>query len=223
MAEIVVIDCGGTTFKTYASTISVSPFFESYLKRWRNKETGSIFVDADPDLFKHFLNLLRNADYKVPSSLEENVISLCRFFGMDVPELKKDADPKLYLHHITSYCTHNHYFGGGFIFNQEIRCSSILDIVVTFRCIKSSAVEVFLGYNFQCEEKIHKHEIDATRFVNIKIVDNVTCIVFEDKILKYLAGCCNVTVRISPPYGCTEGSDNYTDKMCKITYDCFNN
>lgn len=77
-----VIDCGGTIFKTNVSTLRKVPFFESYINRWLENNSENIFVDQYPELFRHFLNLLRNPGYIIPDMHLENVIYIADYYGL---------------------------------------------------------------------------------------------------------------------------------------------
>ena len=38
MSELIIIDCGGTIFKTSKSTLVANDFFKSYLARWNSAQ-----------------------------------------------------------------------------------------------------------------------------------------------------------------------------------------
>lgn len=81
---MIEIDCGGHIFKTTQPTLNKSTYFKSVLDRWNensNDNSKPIFVDCDPGVFGHFLNLLRFAEYKIPSADEHNVSIICEYFG----------------------------------------------------------------------------------------------------------------------------------------------
>jgi hypothetical protein len=101
-SNIITLNVGGTKIQTYKSTIEVLPYFESYMARWKidntnhellakdpKKNVGSIeiFVDYDPRLFIHLLNKLRDSKYAMP--LNENIITMCNYFGyeLETPKL----------------------------------------------------------------------------------------------------------------------------------------
>eukprot|EP00734_Pompholyxophrys_sp_LG126_P000002 Pompholyxophrys_sp_v1_NODE_1_length_32789_cov_6.460653.p2 type:complete len:540 gc:universal NODE_1_length_32789_cov_6.460653:123-1742(+) len=64
----VTIDIGGELFCTSQETLSESSFFKSYFSRWSDNMTAdqTMFVDRNPEAFKHILSYLRNNDYPLP-------------------------------------------------------------------------------------------------------------------------------------------------------------
>ena len=63
--NIIKLDVGGQLMSTYKSTLLKLNFFQSYLDRW-NDHNQPLFLDVDPDLFKHILNKLRDPLYELP-------------------------------------------------------------------------------------------------------------------------------------------------------------
>ncbi len=87
--SIIIIDCGGIIFKTTKSTLLKASFFRTYLDKW-NDDSKPLFVDCDPELFRHFLNLLRDPNYTIPSDMLSNISSMADYFGL---EIKLESDP----------------------------------------------------------------------------------------------------------------------------------
>ena len=123
--HIIIIDCAGTPFKTSVSTLGKVKYFESYLDRW-NQNSDPIFVDEDPEIFKHFLNLSRNPHYVIPDNLSENVEILADYYGLAI-EPVTIPDKKLQLH--VQEFRHKYYSINHKEFNFELGpIQSILDI-----------------------------------------------------------------------------------------------
>jgi len=66
MDSIVTLNVSGRIFQTKRSTLKKSAYFNSI-------DDDEIFIDDDPDIFKHVLNLLRFKYYNVPSDDLVNV------------------------------------------------------------------------------------------------------------------------------------------------------
>jgi hypothetical protein len=62
-SDLVVLNVSGTPITTAKSTLQTSPYFSSLMERWeQGMETlpdGSIFIDADPAVFRIILNYMR--------------------------------------------------------------------------------------------------------------------------------------------------------------------
>jgi len=80
--QIITIDCGGTIFKTNKSTLCKSDVFKSLMEIDNNQ--NYIFIDQDPNTFRHFLNFLRFPNYFIPNDLIENVMILADYYGLDI-------------------------------------------------------------------------------------------------------------------------------------------
>lgn len=65
--QLIKINVGGTIFETNKSTVRRSGFLRELINE--NKNETCIFVDRDPDNFKHILNFIRDDNYKVPHIL----------------------------------------------------------------------------------------------------------------------------------------------------------
>lgn len=93
---IVILDIGGTTFKTTTSTLINSPFFENFLKRRWRPDNNVLFIDKDPKIFYYVLEYMRG-DLEMSSlkrSLHDRVAKQLDFFMLDyeepvIPEVKK--------------------------------------------------------------------------------------------------------------------------------------
>jgi hypothetical protein len=82
--ELIDLNVGGVLMKTYKSTLMKSTYFRSYFERWTDdkidkKET---FVDFDPNIFAHVLNILRNPNYIVPNEHIVNVNIMLEYYGI---------------------------------------------------------------------------------------------------------------------------------------------
>ena len=76
----IVLNVGGTHFTTFKSTLIKAEYFKSLIERWMVNE--ELFLDEDPELFKHVLNILRNPNYIIPEKLKHNVNNLLVYFGV---------------------------------------------------------------------------------------------------------------------------------------------
>lgn len=88
---IVVLDVGGTFFKTRTSTLLRAPYFSALLaERYANANESAqreaIFLDRSPTLFEEVLRLLRNPNYetKVDGAKSEYA-----HFGIALEELRR--------------------------------------------------------------------------------------------------------------------------------------
>lgn len=95
----IILDIGGTKFKTTDVTLENSDFFKMlYVKdsRFERENDGSFFIDRDPTHFRHILNYLRD-ERMVPQLDPSNRIELlaeARFYGVQglVRELVREAE-----------------------------------------------------------------------------------------------------------------------------------
>lgn len=62
--NIIELDVGGTHMKTLKSTLLKVEYFKKIYDRWNGKD--QLFIDADPNLFIHILNKLRDDKYILP-------------------------------------------------------------------------------------------------------------------------------------------------------------
>lgn len=80
VSESVKLNVGGTLFETTADTLRKSPFLEALL---RNTVLSSVlFLDEDPEIFRHLLNLLRDYSYSVPFRYRSRMA----YYGFDFGE-----------------------------------------------------------------------------------------------------------------------------------------
>ena len=87
--KTIILDVGGQKMKTFKSTLELSPYFKSQFERWNLDTTNELFIDQDPNIFIHFLNFLRNTNYRIPEKLEENVNVLMEYYGFPVEKVEK--------------------------------------------------------------------------------------------------------------------------------------
>src|SRR5579885_808933 len=83
MTEIIKLNVNGTPFQTQKSTLIQFEFFKSLFERWSSDSSNEIFVDTDPELFKHLLNLIKIPEYEIPKSLKNNVLNLANYYGLN--------------------------------------------------------------------------------------------------------------------------------------------
>jgi len=80
----VLLDVGGTIFKTDRTTLQKSPFFDNpefFSEAWQQTQDpkpSPIFVDCEPEGFRHVLEHLRCENYLVPVKYRY----LCEHFGL---------------------------------------------------------------------------------------------------------------------------------------------
>lgn len=77
MEATITLNVGGKVFQTKKETLSRCKFFRDMLSDCDEQPT--IFVDCDPDNFRHILEYLRFADYQIPADCQY----LCRYFMLD--------------------------------------------------------------------------------------------------------------------------------------------
>ena len=91
---VVVLDIGGKSFKARRSTlVNGSSYFVSLLSgEWADAlddELVELFVDRDPSLFQHILQLMRSGNAeavrRLDDSLRASVLDEARFFGVPIP------------------------------------------------------------------------------------------------------------------------------------------
>lgn len=95
---IVIVDVGGTTFKTTVSTLAESPFFSNFLKRRWRPDNNVLFVDKDPKIFYYVLEYMRGdlEMSRLERSLRQRVAKQLDFFMLDYEEpiIPKPKPPK---------------------------------------------------------------------------------------------------------------------------------
>ena len=79
---------GDKTFYCSQSNLQKSEYFTSLLARWNKEE--DIIIDEDHHLFKHFLNCLRHANYKIPEKYNDNVCNLLNYYGVKINKIAYD-------------------------------------------------------------------------------------------------------------------------------------
>ena len=86
-----MLDVGGTLFKTTKQTLVQAEYFKAMLERWQSDSDTPIFIDRDPDNFKHILAYLRDQQHRIPDS----VLYELDFYGIKYEENNKEAKEKL--------------------------------------------------------------------------------------------------------------------------------
>jgi len=90
--NIVYLNVGGKKFETNLETLKFSPYFRGIMNLKHNSESDSwscketpYFIDRDPKIFRHVLNLLRNPEYNYP----EKYVDELEFYGFSIKEIKE--------------------------------------------------------------------------------------------------------------------------------------
>lgn len=91
MSDIMYLDIGGTVFKTTRSNLRKIPYFRERLEDLDangDHRTGSkaypLFIDRDPEHFKHVINYVRDRYYTIP----EESLHEFKFFGFHIDDGK---------------------------------------------------------------------------------------------------------------------------------------
>ena len=92
MTDLIRLNAGGEIFVTNRSTVNGSPVLSMIVER--NQTKPEIFIDEDPKIFRHVLNMLRNANYVVPKKYKQNVDHMLDCFGMPIKFIEIET-PKL--------------------------------------------------------------------------------------------------------------------------------
>lgn len=90
MSDIVLLDVGGTIFKTTRSTLSHATYFTSLFDRWQYKPDEPYFIDRDDDGFKHVLRYLRDNNYDIPKEYHYEL----EFYGINYVKKEEDNEEK---------------------------------------------------------------------------------------------------------------------------------
>lgn len=92
--DAVVLDVGGCIFKTHKSTLMPCAYFAAILDGpWsETQEKKPIFVDRDPEHFRHVLALLRDPQHEFPQELMYEL----EFYGITLFKSTVDAPPPQY-------------------------------------------------------------------------------------------------------------------------------
>ncbi|KAH8655701.1 BTB/POZ protein [Xylariales sp. PMI_506] len=69
--DTITLDVGGRRYKTFRSTLNRANLFKNIDWEENTQEDGSIFIDADPDLFEHILQFLRRGIMPVLWNLKD--------------------------------------------------------------------------------------------------------------------------------------------------------
>jgi hypothetical protein len=77
-----IINVGGTNFETFKSTLIKSPYFKAMLSGHFRDDKEDIFIDRDPELFKHVLRYLRDPTYDLPFNTHSELL----FYGIEKDE-----------------------------------------------------------------------------------------------------------------------------------------
>lgn len=87
MSDIIILNVGGTIFRSTKSTLEISKYFEAMLNGNFKLNKDEVFIDRDPELFGYILSYLRNKDinqfnkyYEKRSDLEGEL----QFYCLDI-------------------------------------------------------------------------------------------------------------------------------------------
>ncbi|QKF94491.1 BTB/POZ domain-containing protein [Fadolivirus algeromassiliense] len=91
--NVINLNVGGHTFYTFKSTLEKIPYFNAHFETW-SKDNSEIFLDTDPDIFKHILNKLRDANYQFPTDpiILTNIINMYTYLGLVQDDNDADND-----------------------------------------------------------------------------------------------------------------------------------
>ena len=94
---IVRLNVGGRIFETHKSVLGPSAYFGALLdRRWSGGKNETIFIDRDPDNFRHVLAFLRDVNHSFPCEIEYEF----DFYGVPLvvdmtPKSRKASAPPL--------------------------------------------------------------------------------------------------------------------------------
>lgn len=156
---VVTLDVGGTLMKTYYSTLQKLEYFKVKLDRWTDKTSSNdtLFIDYDPQLFRHLLNKLRNDAYDMPS--DNNIVEMCNYFGYPLEIEENNIVQKK----------------NPIIYQPEANCYS--DRKVNYEC--NGKIKI-IGWNSMFNEYI-KHIRISTGAITILDLDNFNLTLFVTK------------------------------------------
>lgn len=89
---IIKLDVGGKIFPTKKSTIDKAPVLKMMVDRDFKDEMTPVFIDADPHIFRHVLNYLRDQNYIIPEPSAENIYNMINFFGLEVTLIPRTVE-----------------------------------------------------------------------------------------------------------------------------------
>ncbi len=87
-ADLVYLNVGGTKFETKQGTLAFSPYFQGIIHlngSIKSSPDFPYFIDQDPKIFRHVLNLLRNPDYDYPIKY----LNELEFYGFNITEIRE--------------------------------------------------------------------------------------------------------------------------------------
>lgn len=97
---------GGTSFETTKKTLSKLPSFEKKFKETKSY-TSALKLDADPEIFRHVLNTLRDSQYITPNEYVSNVERAFEKFGADYYEFIGRPKPSILPYVLRYKLTHD--------------------------------------------------------------------------------------------------------------------
>ncbi len=92
MSQIVYLNVGGQIFETTEDTLLRSPYFSGIKNVNGSIKTSKeepYFIDRDPKLFRHILNLLRNPKYEYPYKYYSEL----KFYSLIEEQIKDNQEP----------------------------------------------------------------------------------------------------------------------------------
>nr|QBK86331.1 MAG: BTB/POZ domain protein [Marseillevirus LCMAC102] len=87
MADTIKLNVGGTIFETTLQTIAPSKYLVALTSgSYKENKNKPIFIDRDPNIFKHALRLLRDPTYPFPTKFMGELYFLCIDVNIDESE-----------------------------------------------------------------------------------------------------------------------------------------
>jgi hypothetical protein len=150
--ELIYLDVSGVPMKTYKSTLMNSIYFKSYFDRWSEDKTDKkeIFIDFDPKIFVHVLNILRNHTYIVPNKHIVNVNIMLEYYGIEkIKEIKEITKINKKIKLCKSICNGSlsYYF-------LLQKCHKIEDFNYVIDNLKCVSIQIILYNSIYESEKI---------------------------------------------------------------------
>ena len=94
--HIIKLNVRGRQIQTLKDTLMNLNYFKNYFERWDNSE--EIFIDCDPKIFNHLLNLISLPKYEIPINKKTNVEHLMDYYNSIKSRKKLLYTENLYFH-----------------------------------------------------------------------------------------------------------------------------
>lgn len=82
-SNLVKLNVRGYHMEVSYQILEKMSYFASYLDRWNN-DSKEIFIECDPILFSHVINIFTISGYTVPSEHIDNIRNLLNYFGPSI-------------------------------------------------------------------------------------------------------------------------------------------